>query len=168
MKKLVTLLVLTFCSFAHSTEFDNILKLHASITPNAGSFVATSNKSRGRLLKTNNVFTADRISVFSESFMTENTLRDKHVADYLAGGENRPFPRIDIIELRGENNKAKAKIIINNITKEIEINFLEKDNYVEAEFEINTSDFNLSPASFLGVKVSNKVKVTSKYFWESK
>lgn len=168
MKKCFFIFLLFLTSLAYAQEQENIIKLHTTLIPNAGSFVATSDKARGRLLKTKNTFSADRISVFSDSFETENILRDKHLADYLAGGAKRPFPRIDLTDLTGENNLAKAKLTVNNVTKDVQIKYSTHKNFIEAEFEIKTNDYNLEPASFLGVNVSSNVKITAKYFWEEK
>lgn len=149
-------------------EKENIITLFAKLIPNAGSFSATSNKARGRLLKNTEGLSADRLSVFSDTFKTENAVRDNHLANYISGGEKRPYPRIDLLNIKAKNGKATATIEINNIKKDIEISYKEKDDYILAEFYINTDDFKLPKASFLGVGVESIVTINAQFYWVSK
>lgn len=164
--------LLSFTCFSNEVNLtksdENIIKIYATLIPNAGSFVATSDKARGRLIKNQNNLSADRISVFANSFTTENTLRDKHLEEYLSGGATLPHPRIDIINLKGQDNQAQATIVINGINKDINFNYKSHANFATAEFYLDTNDFKLPKAEFLGVKVDTKVKIEVKYFWESK
>ncbi len=156
-----------FLSFQiYAEENPNIIKIFATMIPNSGSFVAISDKARGRLLKTENSFKADRISVLAETFKTENSLRDSHLHKFISGGSELPNPRIDIINLTGKENKATATIVINGVKKDIQIDYIEKTDYVEATLNLKTSDFKLEAPSYLGVGVSEDVKVEIKYFWE--
>lgn len=149
-------------------EKENIVTLFAKLIPNTGSFSGISNKARGRLLKTATGYEADRLSVLADTFKTENTVRDSHLADYISGGEKRPHPRIDLLNLKAQDGKATATLQINNIKKEVQITYKEKADHVLAEFEINTEDFQLPKASFLGVVVENKAKITAQFYWVAK
>lgn len=149
-------------------EKDNIITIFAKIIPNAGSFSATSNKGRGILLKTSEGYQSDRLSVQADTFKTENIVRDSHFADYISGGSKRPYSRIDLLNLKAQKGKAQATIQINNIKKDIQLNYTEKEDYVLAEFTINTTDFNLPNASFLGVQVENQAKITAQFYWTTK
>lgn len=168
MKFLILCLGIFISCQISAQENANIIKVYATMIPNSGSFVATSDKARGRLLKTGNEFKADRLSVSPDSFRTENSLRDKHFAQYLSGGSNLPHPRIDIINLVGKQNKATATIVINGISKEIKLDYTENVNYVDVTFNLKTRDFKLDTPNYLGVTVSEDVKVEAKYYWEVK
>ena len=168
MKFLILCLSIFISSQLLAQENANIIKIYATMIPNSGSFVATSDKARGRLLKTEEEFTADRLSVSADSFKTENTLRDTHVSNFLSGGSEHPHPRIDIINLKGKQNTATATIVINGVSKELKLEYAEKADHVEVTFNLNTKDFKLETPSFLGVSVSEDVKVEVKYYWEVK
>lgn len=168
MKFLFLYFSIFICCKASALENTNIIKVYATMIPNTGSFVATSNKAHGRLLKDGSEFKADRLSVSLDSFRTENSLRDKHFIKFLTGESNLPHPRIDIIHLVGKNNIAKANIVINGVSKELNLNYIEKINYVDVTFNLNTRDFKLETPSYLGVTVSEDVKINVNYYWEEK
>ncbi len=168
MKFLILCLGIFISCQISAQENTNIIKVYATMIPNAGSFVATSDKARGRLLKTGDEFKADRLSVSADSFKTENSLRDKHFAEYISGGSKLPHPRIDIINLIGKQNKATATLVVNGVSKELKLDYVEKDNYVDVTFNLKTRDFKLDTPTFLGVTVSEDVKVEAKYYWETK
>ncbi|WPU66122.1 YceI family protein [Peredibacter starrii] len=161
-------LLVFFLFFSTVLHAQNIIRVNAVLVPNTGSFVATSEKARGRLLKRGEDFTADRISVFADSFRTDNGLRDKHFAEYIGGGPKLPHSRIDITELKGTKGTAKANITINGITKPVDITYTAHDKYVDAKFEVLCSSFNLPKAQYLGIGVEDKVKVSVQYYFEKK
>ena len=146
----------------------NTIRVMAKLIPDTGSFTAISEKPKGRLLKQGKRFTADRLSVFADSFQTENPLRDKHFTDYLAGGSKRPHPRIDILDLEATEGKGKATLVVNDVKKPVELKYTEENKFVDAEFEVKASDFNLPKASYLGIGVQDKVKIKVKYYYEIK
>lgn len=168
MKFLILCLGIFLSCQASALENTNIIKVYATMIPNSGSFVAISDKARGRLLKDGSEFKADRLSVSLDSFTTENALRDKHFAEFLSGGTTLPHPRIDIINLNGTQNKATATLVINGVKQALNLDYIEKSNYVEVTFNLKTSDFKLETPSYLGVTVSENVKVEVKYYWEEK
>ena len=136
--------------------------------PDTGTFTAKSEKAKGRLLKIENSFKADRISVFTDSFKTENSLRDKHLIEYLNGDPKNPHSRIDITELKGQGGKAQAFLTLNGVKNPVSITYEEGSNFVDAEFEVDTTSFKLPKANYLGIGVEDKVKVTVKYYYERK
>lgn len=147
----------------------NFVSVRAVMVPNTGSFTAKSEKLKGRLLKhSDNSFTADRLSVFVGSFQTENNLRDKHFAEYVGGGKKLPHRRIDLLDLTAKDGKGKANLKVNGVTKPVDINFEEKDDFVEASFEVKASDFNLPKANYLGIGLEDLVKVNVQYKYEKK
>ena len=146
----------------------NTIRVMAKLVPDTGSFTAISEKAKGRLLKQGNRFTADRISVFADSFKTENPLRDKHFTEYISGGKGLPHPRIDILNLEASEGKGKATLAVNNVKQPIEIKYKEQDKYVDAEFEVKASDFKLPKANYLGIGVQDEVKIKVQYYFETK
>ena len=168
MKFLILCLAIFISCQLTAQENMNVIKIYATMVPNSGSFVAVSDKARGRLLKTDEEFKADRLSVSVDSFKTENSLRDIHLTNFLSGGSALPHPRIDIINLVGKQNKATAKIVVKGVSKDLNLDYVEKTDYVDVTFNLNTKDFNLETPNFLGVTVSEEVKVEVKYYWEVK
>ena len=147
----------------------NLVSVKGTMVPNSGSFTAKSEKLKGRLLKqSDHSFTADRLSVFVDSFQSENKLRDKHFAQYLAGDKKPPQRRIDLLDLTARDGKGTASLKINGVTKPIEISYQEKDHFIEASFEVKASDFNLLPASYLGIGLEDLVKINVQYTYEKK
>ncbi|WP_408099036.1 YceI family protein [Peredibacter sp. HCB2-198] len=157
---------LLFCSSVLHAQ--NIVRVYATLIPNTGSFEATSEKAKGRLLKQGQEFTADRISVFVDSFTTGNGLRDKHFAEHIGGGPKLPHPRIDLTDLKAGQGKGTANLTLNGVTKPVTITYSSKDKYVDAKFEVSSSEFNLPKAQYLGIGVEDKVKVSVKYYYEKK
>ena len=158
-----------FLIFLSTSSFaQNIIRVRATLIPNTGSFTATSEKAKGRLLKSGSTFTADRISVFVSSFKTENELRDKHFAEHIGGGKKQTHPRIDITELKAQNGEGEAKLTLNGVTKPVKMKYEDKNGFVEASFKVSSTDFNLPKAQYLGIGVENDVAVNVKYFYEIK
>lgn len=146
----------------------NQVAIRATMVPHSATFTAKSEKLKGRLLKQQNTFSADRLSVFVDSFTTENKLRDQHFVQYLAGGEKLPHPRIDLIKLKAREGKGRGEIIINGVAKEVEISYQEKGDEVHAEFTVTPSHFKLPPANYLGIGVEDQVKVKVQIKYEIK
>lgn len=65
---------------------------------------------------------------------------------------------------------AKPRPLYKSITskKEIQIAYKEKEDHVVAEFQVNTEDFKLPEASFLGVVVEKMAKITAEFYWMKK
>jgi polyisoprenoid-binding protein YceI len=162
--------LLTFISFFFTSSLlaQNLVHVRATLIPNTGSFTAKSEKAKGRLVKSGNTYTADRISVFVTSFQTENQLRDKHFAEHIGGGKKQTHPRIDITELKAEKGEGQALLTLNGVTKPVKLKYEENKGFVEAKFDVSSSDFNLPKAQYLGIGVENNVSVTVKYFYELK
>lgn len=164
----MNLIILGFCLTAVAALAQNTISVRAKLIPDSGTFTAISEKPKGRLLKQGERFTADRISVFADSFKTENPLRDKHFTKYLAGGDKFPYPRIDLTDLKASHGTGKATLTLNNVKRPVKIKYLEKDKYVEAEFKVKASEFNLPNASYLGIGVQDQVKINVHYYFETK
>ena len=146
----------------------NLVSVRATMIPNTGSFTAKSVKLKGRLLKEGSSFTADRLSVFVNSFETENNLRDRHFAEYVGGGAKLPHRRIDLTELKASEGKGVGNLIVNGVSRPVEISYTEKENFIEANFSVKASDFKLPRANYLGVGLEDLVKIQVQYPYENK
>lgn len=158
----------SLCFLSSLAFAQNVIRVRAVLVPNTGTFTATSKETKGRLLKRAKEFTADRISVFVDSFKTENSLRDKHFKQHIGGGPKMTHPRVDITELKASHGKGRANLTLNGITKEVEIIYTEKPKFIEAHFNVNSTDFDLPKAQYLGIGVEPGVKVNVEYHYEIK
>ena len=122
----------------------------------AGSFQATSLKPKGDLKKTGNSFSAEKIIVSIESFKTGIDLRDDHFWKHM---KSSTHPKATLSNLKAANGKAIAELELNGIKKPISIIYKEVGSEVHADFTVQASDFKLPKAEYLGVGVSNDVKV---------
>lgn len=131
------------------------ITLFVGLTP-AGSFSAVSKKPKGNVIKENNIFTADKISVSIESFKTGIDLRDEHFWKHMQSAKQ---PKATITELKAQGGRGTANLELNGIKKPIVITYVEKGQEVEAKFKVKASDFSLPKAEYLGVGVDNDVAV---------
>lgn len=152
----LTTLIVSLTSFAETN-----LNIYVSLTP-AGSFTANSKAVKGKLIKTNNEFTAKKISVAIKTLKTGIDLRDEHFHKHLN------TKTAVLTELKGANGKATGILEINGTKKPIEITYTEKENEVIAKFKTTASAFNLPPKSYLGVGVNDEVEVEVQLPFKSK
>lgn len=123
----------------------------------AGAFKAKSSKINGRIIVRGEEVSARRITIPIDSFTTDIGLRDEHFKKYLKMDEH---PRAELTELKGKNLKARGKLQIAGVLKEMEFDYTIRDNKVHTTFIVNVTDFGLTKAQYLNVGVSEIVKVT--------
>lgn len=134
---------------------ENKVVLNVGLTP-AGSFLATSKKVKGNLIKTDDTFSADTITVSIESFKTGIDLRDEHFWKHL---NSTKHAKATLTKLKAQGGKATAELEVNGIKKTVSITYKIQNNEVVAQMNINAQDYALPKAEYLGVGVSNDVKV---------
>lgn len=134
---------------------ENQVILNVGLTP-AGSFQATSKKVKGNLVKTGDSFTADTISVSIESFKTGIDLRDEHFWKHLNSSKHS---KATLTNLKAQAGKATADLEVNGIKKSVSMTYKIQNNEVVAHMNVNAQDYSLPKAEYLGVGVSNDVKV---------
>lgn len=147
-------LLLSFSVFAKKE-----VKLYVSLTP-AGSFEATSEKLKGNVIKKGNMVMADKLWVSIESLKTGIDLRDEHFWKHLNSSKH---PKAVLTNVKGENGKAQGVLELNGVKKPVVIAYAEKDGDVVAKFNVKASSFNLKKAEYLGVGVSDDVKIEATY-----
>lgn len=152
MKKLITLSLLVMSTMVMA---ENKIVLEVGLFP-AGSFQATSLKPKGALKKNGNTFSADKIIVSVESFKTGIDLRDEHFWKHLKSSTQ---PKITLANLKAQGGKGIASLEVNGVKKPIQINYKEIGKEVHASFVVKNSDFKLPKVDYLGVGVSNDVKI---------
>lgn len=134
---------------------ERIMKLSMTFTP-SGSFEAVSEKIKGNVVKRDGILQSEKLWVNANTFRTEVNLRDEHFANHLKNS------RIVMTNIKAQNGKGEGTIEINQVKKPVSMSYVEKDNHVEVSFDIDASEFNLPKAGFLGIGVSNQVKVWAK------
>lgn len=152
MKKTIALSLLLLSSMAMA---ENKVVLNVGLVP-AGSFQATSLKPKGDLKKTGESFSADKIVVSIESFKTGIDLRDEHFWKHL---KSSTHPKATLSNLKAQGGKATADLEVNGVKKPVNITYKVAGQEVLADFTVKASDFTLPKAEYLGVGVSDEVKV---------
>lgn len=152
MKKTLALSLFLLNSMAFA---ENKVILNVGLVP-AGSFQATSLKPKGNLTKTGESFSADKIVVSIESFKTGIDLRDEHFWKHL---HSSTHPKATLSNLKAQGGKATADLEVNGVKKPINISYKVSGNEVLADFTVKASDYSLAKAEYLGVGVSDEVKV---------
>lgn len=155
MKSLLFLvLILSTSVFAESK-----IKLFVALTP-AGSFEAVSDKLEGKLIQKNGEITADKLWVSIESFKTGIDLRDDHFWKHLNSATHTNAVLTDV---KGKGGKAISTLEVNGVKKLISMNYKEKNGKIFTAFNVKASDFNLAKAVYLGVGVSDEIKIEANY-----
>lgn len=151
------LIAVLFIFFQTELRAESNITLNVSLSP-AGSFQAVSKKMKGKLIKQNNLITSDKIVVMIESFKTGIDLRDEHFWKHL---QSTKYPKATLTDLKAQKGVGTANLEVNDVKKQITITYVEKDNEVHAEFNVKASDFSLQKAEYLGVGVSDEVRVNA-------
>lgn len=148
-------LILALCLMTSNAFSEDKIILNIGLNP-AGSFMATSTKPKGKLTKDGDTFKADKITVSIESFKTGIDLRDEHFWKHL---NSQKFSRATLSDLKAQGGKATAMLEVNGINKPINITYKVQGNEVIANFNVKASDYSLPKADYLGVGVSDEIKV---------
>lgn len=147
---LICLFLISFSAFA-----ENKITLFVSLSP-AGSFNAVSNKAKGNIIKTGDMFTADKISVSIESFKTGIDLRDEHTWKHMNSSKN---PKAVLSDVKGQGGKATGTLEVNGVKKPINITYKEVGSDINAKFTVKASEFGMKKAEYLGVGVVDTINV---------
>jgi hypothetical protein len=131
------------------------IQIAVKLTP-AGSFVAKSDRLKGDLSRTGAELTSQKLSVALDSFKTGMTLRDEHFCKHL-GCETQP--KAILSGLKASGGKGTGSLELNGIKREISFSYEEKDQTVLAKFDLNSADFKMPHAKYLGVEVNDVVNV---------
>jgi hypothetical protein len=155
MKRLIFLGLI----IATSAAAESKIKLLVALTP-AGSFEAVSEKLKGNLIQKNGELTADKLWVSIESFKTGIDLRDEHFWRHM---RSNVHTKAVITDVKGKAGKATGTLEINGVKKTISMNYKEKEGDIFTTFMVKASDFNLPKVEYLGIGVSNDIKIEAIY-----
>ena len=142
----------------------NTAKIFVSLTP-AGSFEAVSEKLKGILIKKDGGYSADKLWVSIESFKTGIDLRDEHFWKHLNSNKS---PKVILTNVIGKGGRATGTLEVNGVKKPVNMTYVEKSTDITTTFKVKASDFGLAKASYLGVGVSDEVKIEATYPFVSK
>jgi polyisoprenoid-binding protein YceI len=123
----------------------------------AGSFKATTKEIQGEATQVGEAVQASNVIVKLKNLKTGIALRDKHATEkYL---EVEKYPEAILVSATGTNGKGTGKLKIRGIEKDIEGTYNIAGPELTAEFPIKLSDFGISGIRYLGVGVSDDVKL---------
>jgi hypothetical protein len=151
-KNWITAFLICFPLLSHA---EGTIQIAVKLTP-AGSFVAKSDRLKGDLSRTGAELTSQKLSVALDSFKTGMTLRDEHFCKHL-GCETQP--KAVLSGLKASGGKGTGSLELNGIKRDIPFSYEEKDQAVLARFELNSTDFKMPHAKYLGVEVNDVVNV---------
>lgn len=132
------------------------IKISVQLSP-AGSFVATSKKIKGKLIKKGGQFIAKNIKVPVKSLKTGIKLRDEHFQKKIGGKK----AALLLIELKGKNGKGKAIFKVSGKKQKVNVVIKELSNkWAQFKFKLSNKKFGLDGISYMGVGVEDIVDVT--------
>jgi len=146
----LSLLLIPIQSFAEGS-----IQIAVKLTP-AGSFVAKSERLKGDLVRNQGEISSQKLSVSIDSFKTGMSLRDEHFCKHL-GCETQPKAVLSAVKASG--GKGTGSLELNGVKRDISFNYEDKDSVIVAKFELNSADFKMPHAKYLGVEVSDIVLV---------
>jgi hypothetical protein len=135
-----------------SARADNRIKVTLSFTP-SGSFEAVSEKLKGNVVKKNGILQSEKLWVDARTFRTDVQLRDEHFSNHLRNS------RIIMTDIKARDGEGEGTLEINQVKKPIRMRVTDLKDHVEVNFEVDAAAFNLPKANFLGIGVSDHVKV---------
>lgn len=161
MTKWISLFLVVFSLTAHA---ENMSTVFISLSP-AGSFSAVSKKVKGNVIRNGDNFTAEKISATVESYKTGIDLRDEHFWKHLEAAKH---PKITLTDLKASGGKATATLEVAGVKKPVSISYVVKGSEVVATFNVKASIFGLKKVEYLGVGVSDDVKIETTIGFKSK
>lgn len=122
------------------------------------TITATTKNIKGKVVFQNNQYVAQGIVVDLKTLTTKMDLRDEHMKNkYL---EVSKYPEAVLASGSGKGGKGTGKIKIRGVEKEISGTYKAiNDKEVEAKFDLNLPDFNISGIRYLGVGVKDTISL---------
>jgi polyisoprenoid-binding protein YceI len=134
------------------------LKLNISLSP-AGSFVAESQavEVRGSTERAGDQFVAHNIALKLDTLKTGIELRDDHMKHkYL---ETDKYPEAILTQAMGKGGNFTGQLMVHGVTKPVQGTYqLVADQFV-CTFTASINDFGIAKVKYMGVGVSDSVKV---------
>jgi polyisoprenoid-binding protein YceI len=152
MKLLGTIVVLIFAS---QLAFAENVVVSVVLNP-MGDFKAKTNDITGFATVKGTEISAENVVVKLTNLKTSIELRDKHVQKHL---ETTKYPDAVLVSAKGKDGKGTGTIKIHGVEKPISGTYKIVGKNVEADFDLNLPDFNITDLSYMGVTVEDKVKL---------
>lgn len=121
-----------------------------------GNFKAKTESITGNAVVNGTDVSAQNIKVDLRTLKTGLELRDKHTQKYLNTAKN---PEAILSIAKGKNGKGIGRIKINGIEKQIKGTYKVVGQKLEADFNLNISEFDIKDVNYMGVGVEDEVKV---------
>lgn len=147
-----------FFSLINTTAFAAEVGMKADVilTP-AGSFIAQTNTVTGEASVEGDTYKAKDIKVDLKTITTGIELRDKHTQKYL---ETEKYPEAILVNAIGKKGKGKAKINFRGKEKIVDGTYkVLEEKFLQANFKIKISEFDITGVRYMGVGVKDEVKV---------
>ncbi len=149
----LTVIFLTSILLPFAAHSEGTVSISVKLTP-AGSFVAKTEKLKGDLVQSGGKWGAQKLSVSIDSFKTGMSLRDEHFCKHL-GCEK--FPKATLTDLKLAEGKGTGTLELNGVKKDLSFDYVEKAGFLETRIPLNSTDFGMPHAKYLGVEVSDLV-----------
>lgn len=122
------------------------------------TFTATTKDVKGKVILQNGEYIAQGIVVDLQKLTTGMSLRDDHMRNkYL---DVKKFPDAVLTVGKGKAGNGIGKLKYRGVEKEIKGTYKQlSDSEVEAKFDINLSDYNVTGINYMGIGVKDTVNV---------
>jgi polyisoprenoid-binding protein YceI len=122
------------------------------------TFTAKTKSVKGKVVQQNGELIPQGIVVDLKTLTTDMGLRDDHMKNkYLEVGK---YPEAVLTTGKGKDGKGTGKIKIRGVEKDISgVYKILNDKEVEAKFDLNLPDYNITGIRYMGVGVKDKVNV---------
>ena len=150
----ILILFLAFSSFAFAEP-----GVEADFKVTGGKTITATTKSvKGKVVLQNGEYVAQGIVVDLKTLTTKMDLRDEHMRNkYLEVGK---YPDAVLTSGKGKDGKGTGKIKIHGVEKDISGVYKPlNDKEVQASFDINLPDFNISGIRYMGIGVKDAVNI---------
>ena len=120
------------------------------------SFQAKSSKVKGKVMKADGAFKAEKLSVKVKSLKTEMDLRDEHLREKL---KYKEYSNIVVTNGQAKDGKGTATIEIKGVKKPVSFTYKENGKLFVAKFNLSLKEFGITGISYMGLGVKDQVTV---------
>ncbi len=145
-----------FCFFIGSMAAASEAVVDVTLNP-MGSFKAKTGEVKGEAVVFGDTVKAENVIVTLRNIKTGIALRDKHATEkYL---DVAKFPDATLLQATGKGGKGRGRLKIRGIENEVSGTYKIKGKELHAEFQVKLSAFGITGIKYMGVGVSDEIRI---------